>query len=381
MARSDLLRSEIGRLKVKGATLSKDLAKHREAAAKANAGASKKRTQAARTKSDSTRRTATSAAVREEKKAADALKRAAEVEKRIADNDKAIGSKEAALATTEKSERTAQARDDDKRRRIELQHARKVAQTSRKVTEVRYVRVASPRLEQLRVLYVTANPEAVETVTRHSDGTEVREGVWLRVDYEVRQVKEMLKKSKYRELVVVEHLPAATTMDLLEGLNEHRPHVVHFSGHANSLGLLMDNDAGTQEGDGLDFTTLARLLGATDEPPQLVVLNACESLAGADDLLKTVPTVIAMSDSITDASAVVFAARFYSAVASAQSVSTALEQAKVAMKVLAFDDADLPEVRAREDVDLASLVLVKPACSGAQAAGSLLKSSATTRGT
>ena len=329
-------------------------------AAKANADASKKRDQAARTKSDSTRKMATSAAEREEKKAAEALKKAAEVEKRIADNDKAIGSKEASLAAAEKSERSAQARDDDKRRRIELQHARKIAQTSRNVTEVRYVQVATPKPEPLRVLYMTANPEAVETVAQHSGGTEVRTGVWLRVDYEVRQVKEMLKKSKYRELVTVEHLPAATTMDLLEGLNDHRPHVVHFSGHANSLGLLMDNDAGSQEGDDLDFTTLARLLGSTDEPPQLVVLNACESLAGADDLLKTVPTVIAMSDSISDASAVVFAARFYSAVASAQSVASALKQAKVAMEVAALEDANLPECRAREDVNLASLVLVKP---------------------
>lgn len=150
-------------------------------------------------------------------------------------------------------------------------------------------------------------------------------------------------------------------MDLLEGLNEHRPHVVHFSGHANSLGLLMENDTGSQEGDDLDFTKLARLLGATDEPPRLVVLNACESLAGADDLLQTVPTVIAMSDSINDASAVVFAARFYSGVASAQSVSTALEQARVAMEVSALDGADLPEMRAREDIDLGSLVLVQPA--------------------
>ncbi len=106
---------------------------------------------------------------------------------------------------------------------------------------------------------------------------------------------------------------------------------------------------------------LARLLGATDEPPRLVVLNACESLAGADDLLQTVPTVIAMSDSINDASAVVFAARFYSGVASAQSVSTALEQARVAMEVSALDGADPPEMRAREDIDLGSLVLIQPA--------------------
>lgn len=158
----------------------------------------------------------------------------------------------------------------------------------------------------------------------------------------------------------MEHLPAATSMDLLNGLNDHRPHVVHFSGHASSLGLLMENDAGTPEGDDLEFDPLARLLGATDEPPRLLVLNACQSLAGAEPLLRTVPTVVAMADSIEDASAVVFATRFYAAIASAQSVASALEQAKVAMEAASLDDADLPHARARADVDLSTLVLVKP---------------------
>jgi hypothetical protein len=85
------------------------------------------------------------------------------------------------------------------------------------------------------------------------------------------------------------------------------PHVVHFSGHADADGLLMENDAG-EDGDDVGFTLLARILGATDDPPRLVVLNACESLDGADDLLQTVPVVVGMSDSIDDTSAIVFAA-------------------------------------------------------------------------
>ncbi|MDN5767825.1 MAG: CHAT domain-containing protein [Humibacillus sp.] len=341
--------------------MTKDLAKHREAANKATAAATKKRGEAAKTKSDSTRRMATSAAEREEKKVADATKKIGEIEKKYADNTKAIGAKESSLRSALITEQRVADREVSRRRQTEKSHAREMAALSRPNMQIRYVEVQPPKQEPLRVLYLTANPESVETTVEHPDGSIETSGVWLRVDFEVRQVKEMLKKSKYRDLVTVEHLPAATTMDLLEGLNDHRPHVVHFSGHANSWGLFMGNDEGTTEGDDLDFDLLARLLGATDEPPRLVVLNACESLAGADALLQTVPVVVGMSDKVNDASAVVFAARFYSGIASAQSVDSSLKQAKVAMEAAALEGSHLPEARAREDVDLATLILVKHA--------------------
>jgi hypothetical protein len=378
MAQSDTLNSVIAALQKKGAGLTSDLAKHREVVTKASAAASKKRAEAARTKSESTWRMATSAAEREEKKVVDATKKVAEVEKKISDNNKAIGAKQVSLKAAVKAEQQAsdrddarrlqkeraaaqqRDRDDARRRQTEKNHGREVATLSRPAPAIRYVQVQPPKPEPLRVLYLTANPKAIERTVKHLDGTTEEIGVWLRVDYEVRQVKDMLKRTKYRDLVSIEHLPAATTMDLLEGLNEHRPHVVHFSGHADSLGLLMENDQGTTDGDDLDFALLGRLLGATDEPPRLLVLNACESLAGADDLLQTVPTVIAMSDEINDASAVVFAARFYAAIASAQSVASALEQAKVAMVAAALEGSHLPEARSREDVDLADVILVRP---------------------
>lgn len=67
-----------------------------------------------------------------------------------------------------------------------------------------------------------------------------------------------------------------------------------------------------------------------------------------------------MSDSIDDGSAVVFATRFYAGIASAQSVASALEQAHVAMEAASLQGAHRPEARAREGVDLASLILIKP---------------------
>jgi hypothetical protein len=90
------------------------------------------------------------------------------------------------------------------------------------------------------------------------------------------------------------------------------------------------------------------------------VLNACKSLDGADDLLRTVPVVIGMSDSIDDTSAIVFAAAFYAGIASAQSVSSALEQAKVRMLAASLDGSDLPQIKTRDNVDPSTLVLVKP---------------------
>lgn len=365
-----MLRREIASLEDKKARFAKVVAAQEKIAATAREAARKNREQASRSKSASTIRTALGAAEREEKKVAAAEEKIAKARKDIATVDKSIASKTTSLRTAEASERksaeSAQRRDDTRRRQDEINHARAVARASAPPAQIRYVEVKPPRSEPLRVLYLTANPDAIETTVTSPDGSFVEQGTWLRVDQEVRQVKQGLRGSKYRDLVVVEHAPAATFKDLVDGLNDHRPHIVHFSGHAHTLGVWMDNEAGDADGHDVDFALLARLLGATDEPPRLVVLNACESIDGADDLLQTVPLVIGMSDTIDDAAAVVFARSFYAALASAQSVVSAVEQAKVQMLAASMldpdqvDDSALPTLRARDGIDLTTLVLVTP---------------------
>lgn len=362
MARSDTIRSELARIQARKATLTGDISKAEKDASTARQAARKKRDQAGRSKSASMIRTSLSTAEREDKKVAAAESKIAKARRDIAAIDKSIAMKTKSLRSAEDNERRSaeskQNQADSRRRQEERTHAREIARLGTPPLQIRYVEVRPPEPEKLRVLYLTANPEATEETTTTPDGTEQRFGTWLRVDQEVRQVRQALRGSKYRDLVQIDHAPAATVNDLLDGLNDYRPHIVHFSGHAGPDGLLMENDAGDEDGSDVAFELLARVLGATDEPPRLLVLNACESLAGADDVLQAVPAVIGMSDAIDDTSAIVFASSFYSAIASAQSLVSALEQAKVRMLSAALDGSELPELRVRDDIDPVGLVLV-----------------------
>jgi hypothetical protein len=82
----------------------------------------------------------------------------------------------------------------------------------------------------------------------------------------------------------------------LDGLNDVRPHVVHFSGHAGDAAAPFDNArVDNPEGREVPFELLVRALGATAESPKLLVLNDCDTLEGAEVLLEVTPIVIAMA--------------------------------------------------------------------------------------
>ncbi len=347
------LQSDIARLKREETVLRKKLSDADASAAKARSAARDKRTRAARTSSSSMINNYFREAERLEKRAADEEKKAADAAKKLADNAGKQAAKMKALDTANRDAARRQDQEDVRRRQTETRHAREVARlaqpTLRHIHEVRVI--AAPKTEQLRVLYLAANP-----------------GMDLRVDVEVRAVREAVRKSLHRDLIEIDHRPAATPEDLLDGINDMRPHVVHFAGHGGGASLLFDDaqihDAHESDhnvGRALSFDLLGRALRATDSPPTVLILNACDTLRGAEVLLDVVPTVVAMADSVSDLAAGVFAARFYAAVGSAQPLGAALAQAIVAVEAAGLEEGWKAEALVREGVDVDELVLVRSA--------------------
>ncbi len=345
MGQVDTYRRDVARLREKEAALRKELNRHQSDEAKAQEDVRKQLTSANKTTSASSRSSYANAAERARKRAIEAGRRIADVTHKIAQNAKDQASKMSSLQSAERAEQLAAGREDERRRRKELEHARQMNRLA-VIPEVRYIHVRQPEPEKLRVLYLTANPD-----------------LDLMTEAEVRQVQQALRGAKYRERVEVQLRPAATFQDLLDGLNDVCPHIVHFSGHSGQEAIQFDHGGPIKErGQVVDFALLVEALLATDQPPNLLVLNSCDSLEGVSVILPAVPVIIGMSDAVPDTAAIVFSQQFYAAIASGQSVGAALKQGKVKIKAVLLDDeaGELPSFVAREDVDIDSLVLVKP---------------------
>lgn len=197
--------------------------------------------------------------------------------------------------------------------------------------------------KELRVLYLTASPD---------------KDSHLRVDAEVRRVQESVRGSVFRDKIKIEYRPAADLNTLINGLNDLRPQIIHFSGHGNEDGILADTGKiGKSAAKMLSFDLLAKALDATDHPVEAVVLNSCNSASAKKTLLSATKVLIAMQVSVTDIAAAVFAQKFYAAIASGQSVNASFKQGKLAVESASIAEADTPALFHSAEINPAKLVL------------------------
>lgn len=240
----------------------------------------------------------------------------------------------------ERQRRERQRDREDRARDRELQalHSQVADQESR----LREAALASAP-EEITVLFIAASPEDQEP---------------LRLTREVREIQRRVRESEHRESVRFEFRLATQLTDLLQALNEVRPHVVHFSGHGNQEALAFeDDDGGTKL---LTNSDLAMLLRTASDRIRLAVFNTCQSAEQAERATIHLDAAIGMDESVADEAAKVFSGQFYNALGFGLSLAQAFEQARAQVKLATGSKSGEPRLHlapgiAAEEVYLVAL--------------------------
>jgi hypothetical protein len=200
------------------------------------------------------------------------------------------------------------------------------------------------RTDKIKILLLSANPV----------GTDM-----LSLDEEVRAITQKVRAAEHRDLIEIVPAGAVRPDDLLQTLNEHRPHVVQFSGHGSAgEEIVVCDDAGNPKPISKD--ALVALFESTRSNVRVVVLNSCYSRAQAEAIVSEVPCAIGMNDSVGDRAAIIFAASFYRAVAFGLSVGTAFKQGITALKLEGIAQDNIPELVAQAGIDPEKVFVLNP---------------------
>jgi hypothetical protein len=198
---------------------------------------------------------------------------------------------------------------------------------------------------ELTVLFLAASPQ---------------DEIPLRLDKETRAraIQKRMRATEFRDSIFIEWRLARQIPDLIQDLNETRPHVLHFSGHGNVMELAFEDSRGLAVP--LENNQLDGLLAAAPEPIRLVHFNSCNSAAQAELAVRRVELAIGMDATVEDEVAQVFAGQFYNSLGFGLSVQTAFDQAKWQVEVECGRAQEIPRLFHAEDVEPNVVVLVNP---------------------
>lgn len=176
-----------------------------------------------------------------------------------------------------------------------------------------------------------------------------RETSRLRLDEEVRDIAEGLRRANQRDRFSLEARWAARARDLYRAMLDTNPKIVHFCGHSEGgssttdaehqqtrklvpigggvapiqEGLVLEDDTGNATF--LNGAALASLFKLFADQVECVVLNSCYSQAQAEAIAQYIPYVIGMKQAIGDRAAIEFAVGFYDALGAGRPVEFAYE--------------------------------------------------------
>ncbi len=160
----------------------------------------------------------------------------------------------------------------------------------------------------------------------------------LRLDKEIREIEEGLRRAKQRRRFKIESRLAVRLRDLRRALLDVEPHIVHFTGHGRENGLLVENEIG--EAVRISKKALSGLFELFSDRVECVILSACYSALQANAISKHINYVIGMRKEIEDKATIEFAVGFYDALGAGRPVEEAF---KFGCNAVLLEFPDLPE--------------------------------------
>jgi hypothetical protein len=184
----------------------------------------------------------------------------------------------------------------------------------------------------------------------------------LKLDEEIRAITQKIRAAEYRDTIDLVSAWAVRPDDLLQTFNEHKPHIVHFSGHGSPSGeiILVDENLvnGKRVSKSVSPVAIKALFQTFKDNVQVVLLNACYSRIQAEAIRDVIDCVIGMNTAIGDQAAITFAASFYRALGFGRSVKEAFEQGKVALLLENIPENNTPELLCKPGIDPAQVFLI-----------------------
>jgi hypothetical protein len=151
----------------------------------------------------------------------------------------------------------------------------------------------------------------------------------LRLDEEIREIEQGLKLAKQRDQFEIKPILAVRLRDLRRALLDYEPQIVHFTGHGNKEGLLVEDEGGMAKR--VSAKALSGLFELFSDKIECVILSACLSAPQANAISKHINYVIGMKEEIDDKAAIEFAVGFYDALGAGRSVEDAFKFGRVAI--------------------------------------------------
>jgi hypothetical protein len=163
-----------------------------------------------------------------------------------------------------------------------------------------------------RILFLSANPWTTGRIL---------------VDEEAREIFERIQEGPSRDRFELHKHTATRAIDLQRLLLFHKPHIVHFSGHASKRHKIILGGA-PGRGKTIAQQGLVDVLALYNRHLKLVVLNACFTKAHARSIAEVIDYSVGTDRRIGDKGSVAFAGAFYRALGFGKCIREAFNSAK-----------------------------------------------------